>query len=259
MRAIAQRGNTVLMAEDTEPGSYGQIVNVVTSEWSPPMLIESILATGYWQEPTVTAAGFDESRHPRDPGGEGGGRWIPKGTTAEGRSSRIGATNYRPEDKAEGFYDSPKGKAFEASLAETAAKYGVTVDDVRRAWGYWEGSGEPSWSIMAHDGPDGVAKFAEDLRAAGNQDGVIHFDYDDAGPDSLYYVGHGKDIEVVEAALKQAGISGAAIGTEGNVRTVEIIGSPDDEAKVAQLAEALDAAYVDVYAGNMKLAERPES
>ena len=103
MRAIAQRGNTVLMAEDTEPGSYGQIVNVVTSEWSPPMLIESILATGYWEEPSaqniessarmrgtmpditepaVTAAIpiFDPVKHPRHPRGSHlGGQWRSLG------------------------------------------------------------------------------------------------------------------------------------------------------------------------------------
>lgn len=35
---------------------------------------------------SLTERVFDESKHPRDPGGEGGGQWIPKGTTASDES-----------------------------------------------------------------------------------------------------------------------------------------------------------------------------
>lgn len=38
----------------------------------------------------VLALTYDESQHPRDPGGEGGGRWIPKGTAGVGtRPERV--------------------------------------------------------------------------------------------------------------------------------------------------------------------------
>ncbi len=49
----------------------------------------------------VAAAGFDESKHPRDPGGEGGGRWVPKGTTDA--SSYLGPRN--PDPAQEGMSD----------------------------------------------------------------------------------------------------------------------------------------------------------
>lgn len=42
-------------------------------------------------EPELTAAGWDETKHPRDPGGEGGGRWV--------RAGDLASDDFRPEEQ----------------------------------------------------------------------------------------------------------------------------------------------------------------
>ena len=91
VQVLAQRGETRLVTY----GELGCVVDMVRETVWPPMRYEAILGRGYWEpfegDPgpvlklaegafdTVMAAGYDESKHPRDPGGEGGGQWIPKG------------------------------------------------------------------------------------------------------------------------------------------------------------------------------------
>jgi predicted ABC-type ATPase len=63
-------------------------------------------------------AGYVESQHPRDPGGQHGGEWIAKGTTAEGAVASVEAT-------AESV-----GQALEDSKAQIASK----AQEVYDAW-----------------------------------------------------------------------------------------------------------------------------
>ena len=85
-------------------GELGCVVDMRRGRVYPPMRYQAILGRGYWEpfegDPgpvlklaegafdTVMAAGYVESQHPRDPGGEGGGQWIPKGTTAADEKPR---------------------------------------------------------------------------------------------------------------------------------------------------------------------------
>jgi len=66
-----------------------------------------LAGTRVWAEPRaegtraaildeVKARAYVESQHPRDPGGEGGGQWIKKGTTAEGSGVTITGSRVDP-------------------------------------------------------------------------------------------------------------------------------------------------------------------
>lgn len=95
MEAIAQRGETVLIAD----GNDGYVVNLRTGERYPgPLPVQGVLSRGYWlpfdgdpkEALALVAAGtFTETKHRRWPTGtkvrgkEGGGRFAPKATTAQ--------------------------------------------------------------------------------------------------------------------------------------------------------------------------------
>ena len=170
---------------------------------------------------------------------QGKGRvWVPGYTRADGThvdgyyrfSGRVGATAFRPEDDYDGFYDTDKARAFEARLEGIAKKYGVTLTKVERVDGFWEGDLEPSWSIEAHDGEEGVALFSEQIRAEENQDAVLNFDFDDDGGSVLYELDGQRDWAKL---LHEHGIQGATIH-DGRV---EIIGDDTLAAKIERLAK----------------------
>jgi hypothetical protein len=79
MIAVAQRGNTVLLADSEEPDAMGVMVDKRTGEESAPILVASVLATGYWRDVDEgIVAAFDPTKHPRKPaGGPDGGQWAP--------------------------------------------------------------------------------------------------------------------------------------------------------------------------------------
>lgn len=99
MKAVAERGSTVLVQIDDEPvgatpfdQTLGVVVDRRRNTVSDPAFMQAILARGYWipftgdAEPVLslvssalTAAGFDEAKHPRRPkGSEKGGEFAPK-------------------------------------------------------------------------------------------------------------------------------------------------------------------------------------
>jgi hypothetical protein len=58
------------------------------------LFLEATGAPAGWDP--VVASSWDESQHPRDPGGEGGGQWVPKGAVESGgytKGQRIRARN----------------------------------------------------------------------------------------------------------------------------------------------------------------------
>ena len=184
-------------------------------------------------------------------------QWVDGYTRADGThvdgywrfTGRIGATPFRPEDIAEGFFDSPKAKAFEKRLPELAQQHGVILDKVERVMGYWEGDLEPSWAIEAHDGEIGVYNLSKQIQNEENQDAVLNFDYDAKDGDDIMYVLRG-DVDWVNA-LKDAGVQGATIHKD----RVEIIG---DDAMADQIEKLRDATKSDVTAvrGWFHLVER---
>jgi predicted ABC-type ATPase len=99
VKAVAERGSTVLVQLDDEQvgrapfdQTRGVVVDRRRNTVSMPAFVESILQRGYWvpftgdPEPVLslvssalTAAGFDESKHPRHPkGDERGGEFAAK-------------------------------------------------------------------------------------------------------------------------------------------------------------------------------------
>lgn len=115
MKAVAERGHTVLVQLDDDPETpfdltRAVVVDVRRGRVSEPGGVQNILAHGYWIPfegdaapvlalvssalENVSAAGFDESKHRRYPKGtsvkgkEGGGRFAPKGTSEEERAPK---------------------------------------------------------------------------------------------------------------------------------------------------------------------------
>lgn len=99
MKAVAERGSTVLVQLDDEQVGHapfdqtrGVVVDRRRNTVSEPAFVQSILQRGYWIPFTgdpgpvlslvssaMTAAGFDESKHPRHPkGSEKGGEFRSK-------------------------------------------------------------------------------------------------------------------------------------------------------------------------------------
>lgn len=186
---------------------------------------------------------FDPSKHPHEPAGSSkGGQWA----------ATLGLTPFRPGDTAAGFYDSPKFKAFDRSVSETAKRYDVTIDAKDRVQGFWEGEQEPSLALDVHDGEEGVRMYAEDLRGQWDQDAVLLFQPDRNG-DQLSFRAQAKGD--IPKALTDAGISGATIYPQG----FEVYGDAGDAEKVLKAADALGVPHseVKVRAGHLTFAERP--
>lgn len=187
---------------------------------------------------------WDPSKHPHVPAGSSkGGQWATK----------VGVTPFRPGDDPQGFYDSAKFKAFEGSIDEAAARYDVTVDAKDRVQGFWQGEQEPSVALDVHDGEEGVRMFSEDIREKWDQDAVVLFQPDRAGPNLAYRaeVPAGSD---VAAALTSAGVDGATIYDNG----FEVFGDEGDAAKVLAAADKLGVPHsaVKVRAGKLSFVER---
>jgi hypothetical protein len=190
---------------------------------------------------------------------EKGRVWVPGYTRDDGTfvhgyyrfQGVIGATAFRPDDTFEGFFDTPKAKGFEKLLGEAASKHNVKLDKVERVMGYWQGHLEPSWSIEAHDGEEGVRNFSEEIRGKYDQDAVLNFDYDEQG-DSVMYVLDGEADWPKE--LEREGIEGATVFNN----RVEIIGDDALAEKVAKIKEKTGA-DASAYRGSLSLIDRVQS
>lgn len=166
----------------------------------------------------------------------------------------VGVTAFRPEDTAVGFYDTEKARQFEADLAPTAEKYGVTITNVAKAPGIWLGVPEPSWSVRAHDGVEGVKNFAEELRSKYNQDGVMLFAPNTEGDAVEFAIsGISSPESVLPDLLGEFGIEGANV-TDGKL---VVVGSDGDMPKIAALMKARGGT-LSARRGSLSFASRPE-
>ena len=91
MIAVYQRDPNTFIVADSPESEVGALKR--GDHIGPVVPIASILKWGYWTpvEPELQAAGWDETKHPRDPGGEGGGRWV--------RAGDLGSDDFRPEEQ----------------------------------------------------------------------------------------------------------------------------------------------------------------
>lgn len=162
----------------------------------------------------------------------------------------IGITPFRPEDTALGFYDTMKAKQFESDIVPTAEQYGVTVSRQERVSGVWEGESEPSYSLLAHDGKEGVENFAATMRAKYNQDGVMVFAPNPNG-ESYAYTIHRVNPEEVTPMLSEYGIQGATVSADG----ITIMGDEALADNVTELATKINR-VVTARRGDLAFVER---
>lgn len=172
-------------------------------------------------------------------------------------SARVGATSYRPEQDKSGYHESKFGRQFERRVSRIAKHHGVTIDSRKQTRGYWLGDQEPSWSLLVHDGEDGVRAFQEDVRARWNQDGVWSFAHDESGPDAEVFVPV-EDDDAALAALEQAGVEGATL-IPGEGIVLWLPGGTGAEAAQKTWEQlGVDAAQVSFTSGRILQANRPE-
>lgn len=169
---------------------------------------------------------YREVLHPRDRRG----RWRHVL-----REFSVGVTPFRPGDEASGFHASPKVQEFITAMSDAATKHGVTITDHRPVTGVWLGETEPAFAVDARDGEDGVLRWAEDLRAQYDQDGVYMFAPDPDG-DFGSFTFDGIDKDEAIKAMREIGVDGGRVVGD---KQLEVWAHESEGEKMVALAERL--------------------
>lgn len=120
--------------------------------------------------------------------------------------------------------------------------------------GVWEGETEPSVSIRAHDGEEGMRSFSAHLGERYDQDAVLIFGDKEAGDVLATFATAGREQADIFDALKSAGIQGARITANGNL---QVIGSGERFVKqLDRLDKNLGGGGYDAQHGSFSLLDR---
>src|SRR3990167_7521197 len=95
-------------------------------------------------------------------------------------STEIGVTPFRGKPVTRvvdtlPYYETPRAKGFETHLQQTPVNYGIKLRNYGRSAGVWEGSIEPSYSVVTRGARESKLAYAAQLGKTGNQDAVIMF------------------------------------------------------------------------------------
>ena len=129
--------------------------------------------------------------------------------------AEVGITSFRgtpvktvAETKA--YYETTRSKGFEKAINEAAPPNGITVSDVKKSAGFWEGNIEPSFSVKVEGTIDDIYKYSAKLGKKANQDAA-----------AIFVPGEGESIkwemdgiespDLALKMLKNEGVSGATV------------------------------------------------
>lgn len=135
------------------------------------------------------------------------------------------------------YRESPRYKAFKASLADELASGGIDVDFAHDSIGLWESTEEPSMSLRLRGPRAKIHGALGKVARKYNQDAVLTFSDDADGPDVLHTLHtEGLGPEAVVAALASHEISGATLDGD----TLQVVDEKGDLAdRVAAFAKDL--------------------
>lgn len=180
--------------------------------------------------------GGSQLQHPGDPDGDAENVVncrcaisynAGSGTVIGDGESDIGITPFRSSmDDPTDFYNSDRYNQFQADVQGTAAHYGVTVNNISKVDGVWEGQTEPSVALKVRDGVTGVRAYSANLGRAYGQDGVMIFN--DAAHSDAMLTFDSAPRDKVLSAMSRAGLSGGRFTADGRL---QIVGSGTDFVK----------------------------
>ena len=133
----------------------------------------------------------------------------------KGVNSEIGITSFRGKpvktiSETAPYYETPRAKGFENNIQKTAKDFNVSVDTVTKVAGSWEGSIEPSYSVVVKGTMKDKVAYAVTNAEKANQDAVILFTKG-KGNGTKYSFENVKNPYKILKVLHSNGVSGATI------------------------------------------------
>lgn len=108
------------------------------------------------------------------------------------------------------YYSTTRAKGFVNELQKTATSYGVTLKEIRRVAGSWEGSIEPSFDVQIIGSLENKLAYMSKNASRANQDAFILFTKG-KGTGTRYIFDSVKDPDFALSVLHKEGISGATV------------------------------------------------
>ena len=138
------------------------------------------------ETPALAAAAWNETQHPRDPGGEGGGQWVPKTTMLKDPSTDLPRSSWYNEGFPEGVYDMDDSVVFWPQE--------IGTDPERH--------GEPLWKAFVDENGNELAFWFADQNGKPHHDTMLELWDKTGGPtntESFYgssIAGYGDEVDL---------------------------------------------------------------
>ena len=133
----------------------------------------------------------------------------------KGVNSEIGITSFRGKPvktigETAPYYTTTRAKGFENAINSTAKDFNIKIDNITRVAGSWEGSIEPSYSVVVKGSIKDKLAYAVTNAQKANQDAVILFTKG-KGNGTKYSFENVKNPDKALKVLHSNGVSGATI------------------------------------------------